>query len=109
MNTKGIDPVVIGVPEIRHFLYKSKSKAQLLCSEVMKPYDTVEEFRRLESMYYEIHHQIHNSNRPTKLIYRIHEKEIVLAWVSLLSPYHSAIPWKYTAPNIQWKLCLFRR
>lgn len=83
MNTKGIDTVAIGVPEIRHFLYKSKSKAQLLCSEIKKPYDTAEEFNRLESMYYAIHHQIHNSNRPTKLIYRINEKEIILAWVSI--------------------------
>lgn len=85
MNTTGIDTVAIGVPEIRHFLYKSKSKAQLLCSEIKKPYDTAEEFNRLESMYYAIHHQIHNSNRPTKLIYRINEKEILLAWVSISS------------------------
>lgn len=84
MNTKGIDPAVIGCPEVRHFLYKSKSKAQLLCSEIMKPYDTVEEFTRLESMYYDIHHQIHNHNRPTKLIYRIHEKEMILAWVGVI-------------------------
>lgn len=68
--------------EIRHFLYKSKSNAQLLCSEVTVPYNTAEEFHRLESLYYDVHHRIHNSSRPLKLIYELHEKEIILAWVS---------------------------
>lgn len=81
MNSKGINLRTIGIPEIRHFLYKSKSNAQLLCSEISVPYNTPEEFQRLESLYYDIHHRIHNSNRPTKLIYQLHEKEIILAWV----------------------------
>lgn len=81
MNSKGINLRTIGIPEIRHFLYKSKSNAQLLCSEITVPYNTPEEFNRLESLYYDIHHRIHNSNRPTKLIYQLHEKEIILAWV----------------------------
>ena len=82
MNSKGINLRTIGIPEIRHFLYKSKSNAQLLCSEITVPYNTPEEFNRLESLYYDIHHRIHYSNRPTKLIYQLHEKEIILAWVS---------------------------
>lgn len=82
MNSKGINLRTIGIPEIRHFLYKSKSNAQLLCSEITVPYNTPEEFNRLESLYYDIHHRIHNSNRPTKLIYQLQEKEIILAWVS---------------------------
>lgn len=81
MNSKGINLRTIGIPEIRHFLYKSKSNAQLLCSEITVPYNTPEEFNRLEALYYDIHHRIHNSNRPTKLIYQLHEKEIILAWV----------------------------
>lgn len=81
MNSKGINLRTIGIPEIRHFLYKSKSNAQLLCSEITAPYNTPEEFNRLESLYYDIHQRIHNSNRPTKLIYQLRETEIVLAWV----------------------------
>lgn len=73
----------IGMAEIRHFLYKSKSNAQLLCSEITVPYNTAEEFHRLESLYYDVHHRIHSSSRPLKLIYEMHEKEIILAWVSL--------------------------
>ncbi|XP_031623517.1 vacuolar fusion protein MON1 homolog A [Contarinia nasturtii] len=82
MNSKGINLRTIGIPEIRHFLYKSKTNAQLLCSEINVPYNTPEEFSRLESLYYDIHHRIHNSNRPTKLIYQLHEKEIILAWIT---------------------------
>lgn len=71
----------IGIPEIRHFLYKSKSNAQLLCSEIVIPYNTTAEFRRLEALYYDIHHRIHNTSRPLKLIFEAKEKEIMLAWV----------------------------
>lgn len=84
MNSKGINLQTIGIPEIRHFLYKSKSNAQLLCSEITAPYNTPDEFNRLESLYYDIHHRIHNSNRPTKLIYQLRETEIVLAWVNTI-------------------------
>lgn len=81
---KGINLRTIGIPEIRHFLYKSKSNAQLLCSEISAPYHTAEEFTRLEALYYDIHHRIHNTNRPLKLIYQLQEKEIILAWVKIL-------------------------
>lgn len=79
---KGINLRTIGIPEIRHFLYKSKSNAQLLCSEVTMPYDTTEGFERLESLYYDIHNRIHSNNRPLKLILEMREEEIMLAWVS---------------------------
>lgn len=81
IDNKGINLRSIGIPEIRHFLYKSKSNAQLLCSEINIPYNTPEEFSRLEGLYYDIHHRIHNSNRPTKLVYQMHEMETILAWV----------------------------
>lgn len=79
---KGINLRTIGIPEIRHFLYKSKSNAQLLCSEVTMPYDTTEGFERLESLYYDVHNRIHSNNRPLKLILEMREEEIMLAWVS---------------------------
>lgn len=40
------------------------------------------QFERLESLYYDIHHRIHNIGRPLKLIYEMKEKEIMLAWVT---------------------------
>lgn len=82
---KGVNLRTIGIPEIRHFLYKSKSNAQLLCSEVTMPYDTTEGFERLESLYYDIHNRIHSNNRPLKLILEMREEEIMLAWVSSIA------------------------
>ncbi|XP_055548155.1 vacuolar fusion protein MON1 homolog A [Wyeomyia smithii] len=82
MNSKGIKLQNISIPEIRHFIYKSKSNAQLLCSELTIPYSSIGQFKRLEGMYFELHHRIHNSGRPVKLIYQMQEKEILLAWVT---------------------------
>ncbi|XP_058815140.1 vacuolar fusion protein MON1 homolog A [Topomyia yanbarensis] len=82
MNNKGIKLQSIGIPEIRHFIYKSKSNAQLLCSELTVPYSSIDQFKRLEGMYFELHHRIHNSGRPVKLIYQMQEKEILLGWVT---------------------------
>ncbi|XP_055638116.1 protein SAND [Toxorhynchites rutilus septentrionalis] len=82
MNSRGIKLQNIGIPEIRHFIYKSKSNAQLLCSELTMPYSSIGQFKRLEGMYFELHHRIHNSGRPVKLIYQMQEKEILLAWVT---------------------------
>lgn len=79
---KCISLATIGIPEIRHFLYKSKSNAQLLCSEIAPPYNTIVGYRRLEDLYYNIHHRIHNASRPLKLIYEMKENEIVLAWIT---------------------------
>lgn len=82
MNNKGVRLQSIGIPEIRHFIYKSKSNAQLLCSELTVPYSSIGQFKRLEGMYFELHNRIHNSGRPVKLIYEMKEKEILLAWVT---------------------------
>lgn len=76
----------IGIPELRHFLYKPKSSShQLLCSEINPPYTTLAEFERLEAIYCDLHHRIHNNSRPLKLIYEVKEKEVVLAWVTAAS------------------------
>lgn len=83
INNKGINLKAIGLPEIRHFLYRCKSSAQLVCSEITAPYNTPETFERLENTYFELHHRIHNSGRPLKLIYEAREREILLVWVSL--------------------------
>ncbi|XP_030383053.1 vacuolar fusion protein MON1 homolog A [Scaptodrosophila lebanonensis] len=73
---------VLSVPELRHFLYKPKTTAQLLCPMLRHPYKSLEEFERLEAVYCNILHRIHNNARPLKLIYEVREREIVLAWVT---------------------------
>lgn len=42
---KGPNMKSIVVPEIRHFLYKNKKNAQLLCSELTVPYNTYRKYR----------------------------------------------------------------
>lgn len=85
MLSKGINLRMIGIPEMRHFIYKCKASAQLLCSEITHPYTSQEEFERLYSIYCDMYHKIHNNSRPLKLFYEVKEKELVLAWVA--APY----------------------
>ncbi|EDV57778.1 vacuolar fusion protein MON1 homolog A [Drosophila erecta] len=73
---------VVGIPELRHFLYKPKSTAQLLCPMLRHPYKSLAELERLEAIYCDLLHRIHNSSRPLKLIYEIKEREVVLAWAT---------------------------
>ncbi|KAH8402955.1 hypothetical protein KR222_001029 [Zaprionus bogoriensis] len=73
---------VVGLPELRHFLYKPKSTAQLLCPMLRHPYKSLAEFERLEAIYCSLLHRIHNAARPLKLIYEVREREVVLAWVT---------------------------
>lgn len=82
IRDKGLNLRKMGLPEIRHFIYKCKYNAQLLCSEITVPYNTPEQFSRLEAMYYKVHHRIHNLSRPLKLIYEMREREIVFAWTT---------------------------
>lgn len=82
IKNRGISLSSVGVSEIRHFLYKNKKNTQLLCSEVTAPYNTLDQFERLETLYFDLHNRIHLSSRPLKLIYEMREHEIQLAWVT---------------------------
>ncbi|XP_022222411.1 LOW QUALITY PROTEIN: vacuolar fusion protein MON1 homolog A [Drosophila obscura] len=73
---------VLGIPELRHFLYKPKTTAQLLCPMLRHPYKSLQELERLEAIYCGLLHRIHNSSRPLKLIYEVKEREVVLAWAT---------------------------
>ncbi|XP_061398217.1 vacuolar fusion protein MON1 homolog A [Musca vetustissima] len=70
----------IGIPELRHFLYKPKSAAQILCSEIVAPYTNLSDFERLESIYCDLLERIRNSKRPLKLILETRSNEVALAW-----------------------------
>lgn len=70
----------IGIPELRHFLYKPKSAAQILCSEIVAPYTNLLDFERLESLYCDLLERIRNSKRPLKLILETRSNEVALAW-----------------------------
>uniref|UniRef100_A0A1A9WMB6 Vacuolar fusion protein MON1 homolog n=1 Tax=Glossina brevipalpis TaxID=37001 RepID=A0A1A9WMB6_9MUSC len=82
-TTKVKLPMVGGdIPELKHFLYKPKAIAQLLCVDIPKPYNTIEGFRHLEAIYSNLLECINSTHRPLKLIYKAKRNEILLAWLT---------------------------
>lgn len=75
-------PPDIDFPELRHFLYKSKSAAQFTSPISATAYQDETDAERLHGIYLEMQHQLHSPHRPLKLIYRGDSHENVLGWVS---------------------------
>ncbi|XP_053620355.1 vacuolar fusion protein MON1 homolog [Plodia interpunctella] len=91
----------IGIPEIRHFMYKSKTTAQLFTSDPIcldrlqdyriryKDYGDIE-VKRPEKLsdidyvqnYRSFCSQMHCTSTPAKLIFRSNSMDTVLAWVT---------------------------
>jgi len=77
----------VGIPDLRHFLYKSKSTAQFTSPQYEAPYNTDEEQRRLFGLYQYLHHKIHNAARPLKILFHVGAYETLLGWVSCIHMY----------------------
>ncbi|XP_071562761.1 vacuolar fusion protein MON1 homolog [Temnothorax nylanderi] len=82
MNKPTVTTADIGLPEMRHVLYKCKSTAQFWSPGVKPPYTTDEEIERLLGLYQCLHHRLHSPSRPLKLIFQQLDKETMLAWVA---------------------------
>lgn len=76
------DVAPIGIPELRHFLYKSKSSGLLTSPAMVAPYDTDQERKRLVELYQYLHGRAHCSARPLITIYHMGAHENILAWVT---------------------------
>ncbi|KAM4651368.1 vacuolar fusion protein MON1 homolog A [Discoglossus pictus] len=76
------DVAQVGVPELRHFLYKSKSSGLFTSPAMDAPYDTDPERRRLISLYQYLHSKAHCSSHPLTTIYHVGPHENLLAWVT---------------------------
>ncbi|KAK4304254.1 hypothetical protein Pmani_013009 [Petrolisthes manimaculis] len=72
----------VGAPELRHFLYKSKTTAQFTCPQFTPPYDSDEEQRRVFGLYQLLHHRVHSAARPLKMIYLVMDTHTLLGWVT---------------------------
>ncbi|XP_075430263.1 vacuolar fusion protein MON1 homolog A isoform X2 [Ascaphus truei] len=72
----------VGIPELRHFLYKSRSSGLFTSPAVETPYDTDRERRRLLSLYQYLHSRAHSTSRPLTTIYHTGPCENLLAWVT---------------------------
>ena len=73
-----------GISDLRHFLYKSRSTAQFTSPEVEAPYLRAEEQERLFGLYLYLHHRIHMTDRPLKILYYVGQHETLLGWASCL-------------------------
>lgn len=72
----------VGVPELRHFLYKCRSTAQFFRPALEAPYETPEEAIRLLGLYQTLHNRIHAASRPLKLLHQQLHTETMLGWVT---------------------------
>ncbi|KAJ7288158.1 trafficking protein Mon1-domain-containing protein [Mycena rebaudengoi] len=75
----------LGIPGLRHFLYKSRAQVQITCPTFEDPYDNIDERRRLTTLYQILHDAIHaksGQEATLKLQYIRSEKESVMGWIT---------------------------
>lgn len=72
----------VGIPELRHFLYKSKSSGLYTSPEFPEVYRSDEEQERLMFLYQDLHSCLHHPTRPLRTFYRCSETENLMAWVT---------------------------
>lgn len=73
----------VGIPEIWHFIYKSRSTSQLTSPDYGAPYTTADEQTRLFAIYQWVHSRMHSAARTLKILYHVGKYESVLGWVSV--------------------------
>ena len=77
-------PEDIGCPEIKHFMYKSKTTAQFITSEMTAPYSENPEAERwLHNLYLLAQSKTHQAGRNARFFYFAGENESLGAWVCL--------------------------
>lgn len=103
-------PTAIGIPELKHFLYKPTCLQQLLCAEFPKPFSTLEKFRYLQDLYCKLFDRLHNRYCPLKFLYESTKSEITVGWISeeheLYAVFNSSLEqatvMQYTNKIIKW-------
>jgi len=72
----------IDLPEMRHFLYKSRTSAQFSSPEYSPPYHTPSQKQRLLAIYLTLHNRFYSGTRPLKLVHYATQSEVVLGWMT---------------------------
>ncbi|KAI0031908.1 DUF254-domain-containing protein [Vararia minispora EC-137] len=75
----------LGIPGLRHFIYKSRSHVQITSPIFEDPYEDLHERRRLITLYQILHDNIHaksGQDLPLKLQYIRTDREGVLGWIT---------------------------
>jgi len=72
----------IDLPEMRHFLYKSRTSAQFTAPDFAPCYQLNKERTRLYGVYLSIQNRFHSVSRPLKLSHFSTANETVLGWLT---------------------------
>ncbi|KAL1760434.1 vacuolar fusion protein MON1 [Schizophyllum commune] len=75
----------LGIPGLRHFIYKARAQVQVTMPAFEDPYESVDERRRLVTLYQKLHDAIHarsGQGETLKLQYIKTEKESVMGWIT---------------------------
>ncbi|KAF8630953.1 hypothetical protein AX17_005309 [Amanita inopinata Kibby_2008] len=75
----------LGIPGLRHFVYKSRAHVQITMPVFEDPYDDISARRRLVTFYQVLHDAIHaksGQEGTLKLQYLRTEKESVMGWIT---------------------------
>eukprot|EP00054_Salpingoeca_dolichothecata_P018406 m.113092 g.113092 ORF g.113092 m.113092 type:complete len:515 (+) comp22858_c0_seq6:97-1641(+) len=72
----------LNIPDLRHFLYKSRTTAQFTSPAFEPPYNLPDQEQRLFRRYQYVHHRIHSQARPLKIYYHGGTHECLLGWVT---------------------------
>ncbi|XP_061543144.1 vacuolar fusion protein MON1 homolog A [Phycodurus eques] len=82
LSSRSYSVTQVGIPELRHFLYKSKSSGLYTSPEFPLVYQSEEEQERLMGLYQDLHSYVHHPTRPLRSFYRCGETENMMAWVT---------------------------
>lgn len=70
----------VGIPDLKHFLYKSRSTAQYTSPRITAPYLTSEDWTSLFGLYQYLHRRMYNPSRPLKTLFYAGNKETMMGW-----------------------------
>ncbi|KAF9049532.1 DUF254-domain-containing protein [Hymenopellis radicata] len=75
----------LGIPGLRHFVYKARAQVQVTFPTFEDPYDNIADRKRLVTLYQTLHDAIHaksGQSETLKLQYIRTEKECVMGWIT---------------------------
>ena len=77
----------VELPDMRHFLYKSRTSAQFTSPVYAPCYNLPEARRRLGAIYLAIQNWFLSDSQPLKLVRHCSRHEMVLAWLTQSFPF----------------------
>jgi len=72
----------VGISDLRHFLYKSKSTSQFTSPTIEAPYDDEQGRQTLFGLYQFLHDRMHTPSRTLRILFHSGKHETVLGWMT---------------------------